>query len=81
LAYSFRGSVHYHHGKKHGRVKADMGLEKELRVLHLDLQAAEEDCFPCWVELEHRKPQRQLHRDTFPTRPHLLIMVLPMGQA
>jgi len=31
---SFRGSVHYHHGGKHGRVQADMVLE-EPRVLHL----------------------------------------------
>jgi hypothetical protein len=36
LAYSFRGSVHYHHGRKHGSMQADMVLEKELRVLHLD---------------------------------------------
>jgi hypothetical protein len=38
LAYSFRGSVHY--GRKHGSLKADMVLERELIVLHLDLQAA-----------------------------------------
>ena len=46
LAYSFRGSVHYHHGGKHDSMQADMVLEKELRVLHLDLQAAEGDCAP-----------------------------------
>jgi hypothetical protein len=40
LAYSFRGSVYYHHGRKHGSVPADMVLEKELRVLHFDLKAA-----------------------------------------
>ena len=40
LAYSFRGSVYYHHGRKHGSMQADMVLEKELRVLHLDLKAA-----------------------------------------
>ena len=39
-AYSFRGLVHYCHGRKHGGVQADMVLEKELRVLHLDLKAA-----------------------------------------
>jgi len=33
----FRGSVHYHHGREHGTMQADMVLE-ELRVLHLDLQ-------------------------------------------
>ena len=43
LAYSFRGSVHYHHGRKHGSIQADMVLEKELRVLHLDLQEAKRD--------------------------------------
>lgn len=30
LTYSFRGSVHYHHVRKHGDL-----LEKELKVLHL----------------------------------------------
>ena len=40
LAYSFRGSVHYLQGE-HGGVQADMVLENELTVLHLDLQAAE----------------------------------------
>ena len=34
LAYSFRGSVHYLHGGKHGSMQVDMVLE-ELRVLHL----------------------------------------------
>jgi hypothetical protein len=36
LTYSFKGSVLYHHGGKHGSMQADMVLEKELRVLHLD---------------------------------------------
>jgi hypothetical protein len=31
---------------KYGSVPADMVLEKELRVLHLNLQAAEENCVP-----------------------------------
>jgi hypothetical protein len=43
LAYRFRGSVYYHHGGKHGSVQADLVLE-ELRVLHLDAQAAAGDC-------------------------------------
>ena len=34
----FRGSVHLHHGG----MQVNMVLEKELRVLHLDSQAAEE---------------------------------------
>jgi hypothetical protein len=49
LAYSFRGSVHHHQGRKHGSRQADMVLEEELRVLHLDPQAAEGDCEPHWV--------------------------------
>ena len=40
LAYRFRGSVRYHHGGKHGGVQADVVLGEELRVLHLDPQAA-----------------------------------------
>ena len=40
LVYSFRGLVCYHHGEKHGGMQADMVLEKELRVLHLDPKAA-----------------------------------------
>jgi len=43
LAYSFRGSVHYHHGRKHGSVQADMVLEKELRVLYPNLQETGRD--------------------------------------
>ena len=43
LAYSFRGLVHYHHGRKHGGMQADMVLEEELRALHLDQQAAGRD--------------------------------------
>jgi hypothetical protein len=38
LAYRFRGSVHYHHGRKHGSIQAGMTLE-ELRVIHLVLKA------------------------------------------
>ena len=39
----FRSLVHYHHGRKHGRMQATMMLEKELRVLQLDLKAAGRD--------------------------------------
>ena len=40
LAYNFKGLVHYHHGGKYGVIV----LEKELRVLHPDRQAAGRDC-------------------------------------
>ena len=28
LAYRFRGSIHYHHGRDHGGMQADMVLER-----------------------------------------------------
>jgi hypothetical protein len=56
LAYSFRDLVHYHRGKKHSRMQADMVLEKLLRVLHLDPQTSG-DCLPYWAYLEHRRSQ------------------------
>jgi hypothetical protein len=40
LVYSFRDLAHYCHGEK----QVDMVLEKALRVLCLDPQAAEGDC-------------------------------------
>jgi len=43
LAYCFKGLVHYH-DRKCGNMQADMVVEKELRVLHLDPQAGERDC-------------------------------------
>jgi hypothetical protein len=49
LAYSFRGSVHCHHDGKHGSMQADMVLEKALRTLHLNLQAAKGDYVSYWA--------------------------------
>ena len=72
LAYTFRGSVHYHHDRKHGSMQADMILE-ELGVLYPDLKATKK-----------RQPSRQgglkahSHSGTSykatltPTRPNLL---------
>jgi hypothetical protein len=42
---------------EHGSIQAGMMLEKELRVLHLDLQTAEGDYLSHWEWLEHRRPQ------------------------
>ena len=39
----FRGLIYYCHGRKSGGKQADMVLEKELRVLHLDLQVEKGD--------------------------------------
>ena len=46
LAYCFRGLIHYHHSRKHGSMPADIVLEKELRVLHLDLKVIRRDWHP-----------------------------------
>jgi hypothetical protein len=43
LAYGFRSLVRYHHGREHGSIQEDMVLEKELKSLHPDLQAAEKE--------------------------------------
>lgn len=51
LDYSFRGVVHCHHGGKHGGTQAGVVLEKELRILHLDVQLQQ-------VRVLRRKPTR-----------------------
>jgi len=84
LAYGFRGSVHYHHGEKHGSVQADMVLEKELRVLHLDPKAARRKFFICTGQSLSARGDLKArpHGDTLPpTRPRLLIAPLLMGHA
>jgi hypothetical protein len=40
LPYSFRCLVHCHCGRKHDSIQVDIVLEKELRVQHVDQQAA-----------------------------------------
>lgn len=47
----FRGLVHYHGGQI-GSMQADMVLEKELRVLHLDSRAIGSGLYQ-WAWLEH----------------------------
>jgi hypothetical protein len=42
------GSVHYHHGRKHGCVQAGRVLE-ELRLLHLVLKAIRRRLSPMWL--------------------------------
>lgn len=53
----FRGLVHCRHSGKHGGPQADMVLEKEWRVLHLDLQGAEKELCVSEPGLEHLRPQ------------------------
>jgi len=82
----FQSSVLYHHN---GSIQADMVLEKEIRVLHLDLRAARKKTPHCLpeVELEHKvsKPipaavhfLQQGH--TYSDKTHLLIVSLSEGQ-
>jgi hypothetical protein len=56
LVYRFRGLVYYHHGRKHGGLPADVVLEKEPRVLHLDPKGARRD-FPTGCGLAYLRPQ------------------------
>lgn len=77
LAFSFRDSVHYHHGRKHDITQADLGREKP-RVLHLDLKATRRRLSStldkAWAQ-EALKP----NSDTLlATKPHLLIVPLLM---
>jgi len=79
----FRGSVHYHHGGKHGSVQPGL-VHKELRVLHPDQHAAGWGAHWAWLEHLNLKVHSQWHTSSnkatpTPTRPHLLIEPLPMG--
>jgi hypothetical protein len=66
--YSFRGSVHYHHGRKYGSLQADVVLEKELRDLHLYLKAARR-----WLSLSIGDFKTHPHSNTLPlTRTYIL---------
>jgi hypothetical protein len=46
----------YHHGRKHGGTKANLVLEKEWGVLHVDLKATGKDSGPlAWIKhLRHQ---------------------------
>jgi hypothetical protein len=59
-----------------------MVLEKELRILHLNLLQSEETIFSALgVVWTFGVLKTCLHSDILlPTRPHLLIVALPMGQ-
>jgi hypothetical protein len=57
LAYKFRALVHHHDGGKCGSMQADMVLEKKLRVLHLDTQAAGRKRYWAWLEFLKSKVQ------------------------
>lgn len=76
-----RGLVHYHHGGEHGSMQAAMVLEKALRVLHVDLQAAEGACEPTGQSLGIGALKARPHHDTLPpTRPYILTVAHPMAK-
>lgn len=53
--------------------QAERHDEKKLKVLNLDLHAAQRDHVPHREWLEHMRPQNMPHSVTIsPTRPHLL---------
>ena len=83
LAYRFRGFkslFHYHHGGKHSSVQAAMVLEMEPRVLHLIHRQQKTVCLT-WHSLSIYDFKACPHSDALlPTRPHLIIAPLPMGQ-
>jgi hypothetical protein len=58
LVYSFSGVAHYCHDK-YGGLQEDMVLEKELRVLLLDLQVAVRELCATEPRLKHLRPQSQ----------------------
>ena len=62
-AYSFRGLIYYHPGKKHGGMQVDLVLEKEQRVLHLDLKVARRLCQ--WTLCEHRETSKPIFTVTY----------------
>jgi hypothetical protein len=68
----FRGLVYYQHSGKHGSMQAVMMLEKQLRVLHPDVQAVGLEALGlAWALKPQSPPQVTLPS----TRPHLLILV------
>ena len=82
LAYSFRDLVHCH-GWKHDAVQADLVLEKELGILHLDAKSGQPER-DSWLQAARIRPSSVLgrvqasylkaclHTDMLPpTRPHL----------
>ena len=66
LAYSFKASVHYHHGWKHDSAQADMVLGKDLkedRGICL-LGGSQEGTLLCWAELEHMETSKPVYTET-----------------
>ena len=76
LVYRFRGSVHYHHGRKHGRIQTYMVLE-ETRVLHLHRKEARNKLSPTWLGGRSQNPPPQWH--TFSNKATPPNSAIPLG--
>jgi hypothetical protein len=88
MTYSFRSLIHCRHGGKHGRVQADMVLERSLESYILIHREQKETVYYTGLSLNIGDLKTFLHSDTSsnkaiptPTRPHLLMVPLSMGQA
>jgi hypothetical protein len=62
VAYRFRSLVHYCYGGKHGGMQADMVLEKELRVIHLDLKVIGKELYATKPRIKHLNHKACSHR-------------------
>ena len=96
MAYSFRGSVHYHYGRKHGSLQADRAEETEKSTSWLEggqeetvfcRQTGRGSLFPTeWISStvsQSPPPQWWTSSNkstTIPTRLHLVIVPLLMRQ-
>lgn len=75
FAYSFRWSVHCHHRGKPGSVRADIVLERQLRILHLDQWATGCELCPTLGMAKHETSK------PIPIVTYFLVVPLPIGQA
>ena len=87
LTYSSGGLSHYRCARKNGGMQEDLVLEKELRVLHPDLQAAESETVSPWAGLSfwalksHPHYSHTSSNKAIPTlaRPYFLMVPLPVS--
>ena len=79
LAYSFRGSEHYYHGRKHGSVLESWSRGSNKRLASTASQ--QDGLFHTGrsFSIEPKSSPPQWHTSSNKTRPHLLIVLLPVG--
>lgn len=72
---SFRGLVHCLHGVRHGSMWAEIILERQLRVWHVD-QRQQEERMTLGLAWESETSKPTFSDKPMPTRPHLLTVSL-----